>query len=171
MKISEFCDKLGTLLASKPPGSERHEAATAALRQAFQLQPDEVAILAADLAHEVLRFVWPVKLQTSGTIPISSPDSLAARTFRENKGVVNNRFAAIYHASIFEQIKLAPNARLRPQPIQKILSAPLPGINGSPTGVIQLSRKGVDRDTAGPDFTGEDLATLTEISKVLGKNL
>jgi hypothetical protein len=171
MNISEFCDKLDSHLAARPPGAERYEVAIKALRQAFSLQPDEIAVLSADLENAVLRFQWPLKLQKSGTIPISSRDSLAARTFREKKAVVNNRFADIYHASIFEQIKLTPQATERPRPIQKILSAPLPGSDGTLTGVIQLSRKGPDSNAAGPDFTREDLAALIEISKVLGKHL
>lgn len=170
MKISEFCGKLDALLASRPLGGERYETASQALRQVFNLQADEVAILLADLEHEVLRFVWPAKLQKSGTIPISSRDSLAARTYRENKAVANNRFAAIYHASIFEQVKLAPDATERPQPIQKILSAPLHGADSAPTGVIQVSRKGADGNAVA-DFTREDLASLIEISKILGKHL
>lgn len=171
MKISEFCGKLDALLAARPPGAERYEVAIQALRQVFNLLPDEVAILSVDRENEVLRFVWPAKLQKSGTIPISSRDSLAARTFRENKAVANNRFAAVFHASIFEQVKLAPEDKDRPQPIQKILSAPLPGADAAPIGVIQLSRKGLDSNAVGPDFTREDLASLIEISKVLGKYL
>lgn len=171
MKISEFCGKLDALLASRPQGAERYEVAIQALRQVFNLLPDEIAILSVDRENEVLRFVWPAKLQKSGTIPISSRDSLAARTFRENKAVANNRFAAIFHASIFEQVKLAPEVKERPQPIQKILSAPLPATDGTPTGVIQISRKGSDSNAVGPDFTREDLASLIEISKVLGKHL
>jgi len=171
MQISEFCGKLDTHLSSRPPGTERYEVTTEALRQAFHLQPDEVAILLADLENELLRFVWPAKLQKSGTIPISSRDSLAARTFRENKAVANNRFAAIYHASIFEQIKLSPEATEHPQPIQKILSAPFAGDDGTARGVIQLSRKGTESSAVGPDFTREDLAALIEICKVLGKHL
>ncbi len=171
MNISEFCGKLDNHLAARPAGAERYEVAIKALCQAFSLQPDEIAVLSADLENAVLRFNWPLKLQKSGTIPISSRDSLAARTFREKKAVVNNRFADIYHASIFEQIKLVPQATERPQPIQKILSAPLPGSDGTPTGVIQLSRKGADSNAAGPDFTREDLAALVEISNILGKHL
>jgi hypothetical protein len=171
MNISEFCDKLDSHLAARASGAERYEVAIKALRQAFNLQPDEVAVLSADIENGVLRFNWPLKLQKSGTVPISSRNSLAARTYRDNKAVANNRFAEIYHASIFEQIKLAPEATEQPLPIQKILSAPLPGSDGAPTGVIQLSRKGADSNAAGPDFTREDLATLVEFSKILGKHL
>lgn len=171
MNISEFCIKLDAHLAARQQKSERYDVAIQALRQVFNLQPDEIAVLFADLENDVLRFSWPLKLQKSGTIPISSRDSLAARTFRENKASANNRFAAIYHASIFEQVKLAPEAKERPKPIQKILSAPLHGTDDTPIGAIQLSRKGVDGDAAGPDFSREDLAALIEISKVLGKHL
>ena len=171
MNISEFCGKLDAHLAARQQRTERYDIAIKSLRQTFNLQSDEIAILFVDHENDILRFYWPLKLQKTGTIPISSRDSLAARTFRENKASANNRFAAIYHASIFEQVKLAPEATERPQPIQKILSAPLTDSAGTPIGVIQLSRKGADSNTAGPDFTREDLAALIEISKILGKHL
>lgn len=171
MDIGEFCGKLDAHLAARQQKTERYDIAIKALRQAFNLQPDEIAVLFVDRENDVLRFHWPLKLQKTGTIPISSRDSLAARTFRENKASANNRFAAIYHASIFEQVKLAPAGTERPQPIQKILSVPLADSAGTPIGVIQLSRKGADSNAAGPDFTREDLAALIEISKILGKHL
>lgn len=168
MKISEFCTRLETLLAAKQPGDERYDLAAQALRQAFKLQPDEVAVLTIDRENDVLRFVWPKRLQKSGTIPVTSKDSLAARTCRENKTIANNRFAATFHASIFESIKHDPAHPDRPQPIQKILSAPLPG-EGGPCGVIQLSRRGAESNQVGADFSADDVAAMDEIVKVFGK--
>lgn len=171
MNISEFCGKLEVHLAARTSGAERYEIAVEALRQAFNLQADEIAILSADFEENILRFNWPLKLQKSGTIPITSRESLAARTLRENKAAANNRFADIHHASIFEQIKLSPETTDRPKTIQKILSTPLHDSDGLPKGVIQLSRKGEESDSAGPDFSREDLAALIEISKTLSKYL
>lgn len=171
MNISDYCAKLDALLTARAELKDRIDLVAQALRQAFSLQADEVAIFTADRSDDVLRFIWPVKLQKSGTIPISSRDSLAARTFRENKAVANNRFAAVYHASIFEHIKQDPAATERPQPIQKILSVPYCGQDGTPVGVIQLSRKGSDANAAGPDFSRDDLALTGEIAKTIGKHL
>lgn len=170
MKVQDFCAKLDAALATRQPGPERYDLIAQGLRQAFKLKADEVAILVADPEHEVLRFEWPLKLQKTGTIPASSRDSLAARTWREKKSLVNNRFAATSHAAIFEQVKHDPEATERPLPIQKILSVNLPGASGF-NGVLQLSRKGTDANQTGPDFTPNDVAAVEEIVQTLIKYL
>lgn len=171
MKISDFCAKIEAALATRQPGAERYDIISQSLRQVFRLQPDEVAILLADVEQDVLRFEWPAKLQKSGTVPLSSRDSLAARTWREKKIQLNNRFAATYHAAIFEHVKLDPTAASRPLPIQKIISAPIPTESGDvPKGVLQISRKGQEAaDVA--DFSAADAATLEEMLKSLAKYL
>jgi len=170
MKMSEYCAKLDAALASRPVGAPRYELITQALCQAFRLQADEVAILLADREHDVLRFEWPAKLKNSGTIPLSARDSLASRTLRENRSQINNRFAATYHAAIFEHIKIDPSAPERPQAIQKILSVPLPGAEAA-RGVVQVSRKGVDANQTGPDFTPADAANLETIAAIVTKHI
>lgn len=170
MKIAEFCDKLEKVLATKQPGAERMQTVAQALQQAFRLQSDEVAVLVADREADILRFAWPAKLAQSGSIPFSSRDALAVKTLRENKAFANNRFASTYHASVFEQIKHDPKAAERPQPIQKILSVPLPGADEA-LGVVQISRKAPAPADAGADFSPEDVAAMGEIAKVIVKYL
>lgn len=166
MKIAEYCAKLDLVLQGKATAAERLQTSAQALQQAFKLQSDEVAILVVDRDADVLRFVWPARLQQSGFIPLSSRDALAVKTVRENRPFVNNRFASTYHASVFEQVKLDPKAESRPLPIQKILSVPLPD-GDAPRGVIQLSRKAATVAEAGSDFSQEDVNALSEIAKVL----
>jgi hypothetical protein len=55
-------------------------------------------------------------------------------------------------------------------PIQKMLVAPVRG-TGLPMGVIEVSRKGPDAAAAGPDFTAQDLAALTEIGAAVAPHL
>lgn len=168
MKIADFCTKLEAVLTAKTDGKERLDTIVQALRQAFRLQPDEVAILLHDADGESLRFLCPAKLAKTGSIPLSSRESLAARTLRENKPFVNNRFTATFHASIFEQVKLDPTSGERPLPIQKIISVPLPG-DGAPRGVVQLSRKGAEAAQAGDDFSKDELQALTEIAAIVSR--
>ena len=165
MKIDEFCSKLDGFLAARPEG-ERVGAMAKALAQAFHLQPGEVALLRINPTLESLAFVWPEALKKSGTIPLSARDSLAARTAREKKAFINNRFAAARHASIFEAIAVESGSGDRPLPIQKILSVPL--VHGEDArGVVQLSRKGASPQEAGGDFSKNDLVALTRAAEVL----
>ena len=170
MKITDFCAKLDALLASRATLPEKLDAIVSALRQALRLQADEVALLMVDAEAEVLRFLLPTKLGKSGFIPLTSRDALAARTLRENKVFVNNRFPASSHASVFEQVKLDPGAEGRPLPIQKIVSVPIPG-EVNPKGVLQLSRKAAEPGQAGDDFSKEDMAALAEIAQVIAKHI
>ena len=170
MKIAEFCTKLDSILQGKTNPAERLLTVAQALQQVFKLQGDEVAILLTDQDADVLRFVWPEKLQHSGFIPLSSRDALAVKTVREGKAFVNNRFASTYHASVFEQVKLDPKAETRPLPIQKILSVPI-AHEDQPRGVIQLSRKAPSLNEAGKDFSQDDVVAMTEIARVIGKQI
>jgi GAF domain-containing protein len=170
VKVSDFCNQLETRLAAIPTPENRMEAAMTFVAQAFRVNPDEVAVLSLDPERELLGFLWPVKLQHSGVLPLSSANALAARTVRENKAFLDNRFASAHHAFIFEKVRLDTANTTGPLPIQKIISAPLPG-NGYIKGVIQVSRKGEDPVRAGEDFTKNDIAILVEISRVIARQL
>ncbi len=157
-------DELSRRIAAVPAGKERLGAMARALAQFFRVQPGDIGIFSFDTELQLIRFVWPLKLQASGFLPISSPDSLAAKTLRENKAYLNNRFASTIHPSIFEKIKLDKEAEGAPAPIQKIISVPLQ-TGGVKNGVIQICRKGPNANDAGADFSKEDLAALVEIAK------
>jgi hypothetical protein len=168
MKLEEFCQKLDTHLAARPAG-QRLEAAMQAVAQAFGVSDGEVALLTLPADDEnVLAFCWPKKLSRSGFIPLSTNDSLAARTVRENRPFSNNRFASARHAAVFEQVRLNA-AQPAQQPIQKIISAPLPGEKGA-KGVVQVSRKG-EGEKSVADFSANDLLVLEELAKVLARHL
>jgi hypothetical protein len=131
------------------------------------VKTEEVAILAISPKWKHLHFLVPEALKNVGFVPLSSTSSLAARTARESRPEINNTFAGVRHSSIFESVKLGG---VIAEAIQKIVSAPILA-NSRVIGVIQISRRGADPHSAGPDFTASDLGTVLAICKPLGKLL
>jgi len=129
----------------------------------FAVQPHEVAIFIVANDEKFLQFVVPEALKVVGMIPLSSTNSLAARTGREKRAEIVNHFAFVPHASVFEAV---PIAEERGDPIQKIMSAPII-LDRKLVGVIQVSRKGKSAADAGPDFTHPQLRELKTIADTL----
>jgi hypothetical protein len=165
MKIPEFCQALEKALVDEANPDNRLKLFSSALQQAFRVKEDEVALFRIDQETQELCFVWPKKLIKSGRIPVNARDSLSARTVREGKPHLDNRFSNTRHASIFERISLGDQkdkVKAPALPIQKIMSAPL--LEGTMVkGVVQLSRKGLDPDSAGADFTPAELEAFASI--------
>ena len=132
------------------------------------VKTDEVGILGLSTKWRHLYFLAPEALKNVGFIPLTSNSALAARTARDSRPEIDNSFANARHATVFEGIKTAPGAT--GQAIQKIMSAPILS-GGKVIGVIQISRKGSNVATAGPDFTPGDLGKVLALSKPLGKLL
>jgi GAF domain-containing protein len=130
----------------------------------FGVRSHEVAILALTPDERSLRFLAPDSLRAVGQIPLSSTNSLAARTVREKRPEIINHFAVVPHASVFEGVPIAED--LRGDPIQKIMSAPII-LGNQVIGVVQVSRKGKSLAEAGPDFTHPQLRELRTISETL----
>jgi len=130
----------------------------------FALQPHEVAIFAMTADARFLYFVVPEKLKEVGRIPLTSTNSLAARTVREKRPEIINHFSVVPHASVFEAVPLSEEQR--GDPIQKIMSAPMT-LEKKVIGVIQVSRKGKTAAEAGPDFTHSELRELKTIADAL----
>jgi hypothetical protein len=134
----------------------------------FGLQPHEVAILGITSDGRSLRFLAPDNLRTVGQIPLSSTNSLAARTVREKRPELINHFSVVPHASVFEAVPIADEKR--GDPIQKIMSSPIQ--SGSKViGVIQVSRKGKAMTDAGPDFSHTQLRELKLIADALAPGI
>jgi hypothetical protein len=134
-----------------------------AVGKCFGVGPDEVAILALNAKQQNLSFVIPGQLRQVGTIPLSSNIALVARTVRERRAEVVNKFTSARHVSVFEGV---PLGRQQGEYIQKIMSAPI--IEGTEVvGVVQISRKGQTLSSAGPDFTQKDLTALRSLSPAL----
>jgi hypothetical protein len=131
----------------------------------LRVKGDEVAILAVSNRWRHLHFLVPHVLKNVGFIPLTSTSALAARTARESRPEINNKFSAVPHASVFEGVKAAT---MTGESIQKIISAPIL-FDGKVVGVMQVSRKGDSGASAGPDFTAEELGRVLAICKPLGK--
>jgi hypothetical protein len=131
----------------------------------LHVKTDEVAILGVSHRWRHLHFLVPAALKNVGFIPLSSNSALAARTARESRPEINNNFSAVRHATVFEGVKATSTSG---EPVQKIISAPILN-EGKVVGVIQISRKGENVSTAGPDFSSDDLGKVLAICRPLGK--
>ncbi len=139
----------------------------AELARLLHVPPDGVALLR--LQKSTLAFLFPSRLRTAGTIPLSSP-AVAARTVATKTSLLSNSFVKVRHASVFEGIKLDEAGETpAPAPIQKLMSVPIRSEDGRMLGVVQLSRKGVDTSSAGPDFTHDDLHCLESAASLMAK--
>ena len=137
------------------------------IAKTLSVRTDEVAILGVSHRWRHLHFVVPEALKNVGFIPLSSKSALAARTTRESRPEIINDFTSVKHAGVFEGVKIAAESA---EVIQKIISAPI--LSGDRVvGVIQISRKGPNVKTAGPDFTSDDLGKVLSLCKPLGKLL
>lgn len=129
------------------------------------VKTDELAILGVSHRWRHLHFLVPAALKNVGFIPLTSNSALAARTARESRPEINNNFTAVRHASVFEGVRTATTSG---EAIQKIVSAPIL-CEGKVVGVMQVSRKGLNVNEAGPDFTGDDLGKVLALCRPLGK--
>jgi hypothetical protein len=149
--------------SGKVPSTEELARLAQVLGRMFDVDPDEVAILAVSPKGKNLKFVIPEKLAVVGSIPLTSTNALAARTARERKAEFANNFNTSRHASVFEGV---PLGRRQGETIHKIMSAPI--ADGTKVlGVVQISRKGHSTKDAGPDFTSKELKALTSLSPTL----
>src|ERR1700680_1539450 len=149
--------------SGKVPSTEELARVEETLAKMFDVDPDEVAILAVSAKGKNLKFVIPEKLAVVGSIPLTSTNALAARTARERKAELTNNFNTSRHATVFEGV---PLGRRQGEMIHKIMSAPI--LDGTKVaGVVQISRKGHSASDAGPDFTQKDLRALTMLSPTL----
>jgi len=130
----------------------------------FGVQTHEVAVMGLTSDERSLRFLAPDNLRTIGQVPLSSGNSLAARTFREKRAEIINHFTVVPHASVFEGVPV--NEEQRTPPIQKIMSSPIM-MGPRAIGVIQVSRKAKTLADAGADFTQSQLRELKIVSDAL----
>ena len=127
----------------------------------FAVQNHEVAILGLTPDGRSLRFIAPQTLRQVGQIPLSSTNSLAARTARERRPEIINHFSVVPHASVFEAVPIAESQR--GDAIQKIMSSPIMS-GGKPIGVAQISRKGNAPESAFASLSNSRVARRRKVS-------
>ncbi len=166
--VSEM-ERIANALGTEEAGATQISLATVAEKIARNLgvKKDEVAILAVSTRWRHLHFLVPEALKNVGFVPLSSNSALSARTARESRPEIENNFAATRHVTVFESVKTADGSS---GTIQKMVSAPIL-VDGKVIGVIQVSRKGENPHSAGPDFTADDLGKILAFCKPLGKFL
>ena len=169
LSLATELERLATALEGDSTGTSGVSLAGIAERIAKNLgvRTGEIAILGVSNKWRHLHFLVPEALKQVGFIPLSSPSAVAARTARESRPEIINNFAAVRHTSVFEGVKTSGESG---ELIQKLISAPI--LSGEKVvGVIQVSRKGADAKSSGPDFTTDDLGGLLALCKPLGKLL
>jgi hypothetical protein len=139
----------------------------AELAKQCNVRTTEIALLR--LEKGLLKFLFPEHLKTAGAIPVSSSSAVAAHTAMTKKVELFNNFVKVRHANIFEAVKANVGDEAVPEqpPIQKLMSAPVLDAERNVLGVVQISRKGYDLSSAGPDFTLDDLQQLENAAKHL----
>jgi hypothetical protein len=138
------------------------------LAKQFKVRSSEIALLR--LEKGLLKFLVPEHLKTAGAIPVSSSSAVAAHTAMTKKVELFNNFVKVRHANIFEAVKATGDQPTPDQPpIQKLMSAPVLDTERNVLGVVQVSRKGYDLTSAGPDFTLDDLQRLEAAAKELSE--
>jgi hypothetical protein len=137
---------------------------SAEIAKIFRVRQSEVGLLWVEGAF--LKFLYPVEFQSAGVIPLSS-SAVAARSATTKKAEYFNRFPQVPHHTVFEQIKLTDTQPLSemPDPIQKLMSAPILSEAGEVLGVLQVCRKGMTPGIAGPDFNDDDLEILRRAAR------
>ena len=153
-------ERIATALRAEEGGGAEFSLALVAekIAKTLSVRKDEVAIMGVSARWRHLHFLVPEALKNVGFIPLSSNSALAARTARDSRPEIENKFVATRHANVFESVKTTAEAA---ESIQKIISAPILA-EGKVIGVIQISRKGASAASAGPDFTADDLGKLLQ---------
>ncbi len=162
MNLADFCAELDSQLDHSSPGG-RIPLAVKMLSKVFKVPAGDIAVFLVVPQEEMLKFAWPEKLQSSGAIPLNAKRSLVAKTLREQRGYLDNRFAQSVHGVVFEAFS-------GDSPVQKILSAPMV-VDGVAKGVIQVSRKSPEHKDAGADFSQAELAPLQKIAAIIGRHI
>lgn len=167
MNLDQFKAEFNTSITEAKSPKEKIDVIVASLCNVFGVGKDEVALFSFDKSREVLVFIWPKSLNTIGSIPLNAHRCLVSKTAVEQKGGLDNRFSSTPHLHMFEHFLSEKDKRV---PIQKIMSAPV--VSGETLkGVVQIARKGHDRESTGADFTTADLELLSAITDLISGHL
>src|ERR1700674_5271425 len=117
-------ERIATALSAEDGSASQFSLASVPkkIAKTLSVKKDEVAIMGVSTRWRHLYFLVPEALKNVGFIPLSSNSALAARTARDSRPEIDNNFTVARHATVFEGVKTSSET---PEPIQKILSAPI----------------------------------------------
>lgn len=167
MSFAEVSGNFASSMAAAASPIARYELVARTLGGYFGVNVDEISLFSYDQSRDMLVFIWPKSLKSVGSIPLTAHNCLVSKTALEKQAALDNAFASSPHLYMFEHF-LADKAKR--VPIQKIMSAPVLDSAGL-RGVIQVARKGTDRQAAGADFTKENLHDLCGFAALLADYL
>jgi GAF domain-containing protein len=167
MDFATFSGRFASSIAAAATPIERYELIATHLGEYFGVKGDEVSLFSFDPSRDTLVFIWPRSLKTVGSIPLNAHKCMVSKTAVEQQARLDNAFATTPHLHMFEHFLSDKVKRI---PIQKIMSAPVLG-SGGLKGVVQVARKGPDRQSAGADFTDGNLHDLCDFAAMLGDYL
>ncbi len=149
----------------KPPEVRREavlEVLATTLARAFRLNPDEIAILLLSPDRVMLQFVYPPELAKGGsnTFPVSL-QSVAGHVASTGESLLLNDVQETHRLAFYERVPISGTA---PAEIHKLLAVAVPGPDGAPQAVIEVSRRGSSSAVAGPDFSRADQELLTQLA-------
>lgn len=167
MDFAEFSGRFASSIAAAATPIDRYELIASQLGEYFGVKADEVSLFSFDQSRDMLVFIWPGSMKSVGSIPLNAHKCMVSKTAVEKQAVLDNSFATTPHLHVFEHFLSDEAKRI---PIQKIMSAPVVDSAGL-KGVIQVARKGVDRQAAGDDFTSDNLHDLCGFAAMLSDYL
>jgi hypothetical protein len=122
----------------------------------------QVSFLRITAPGEEFVFAYPPELASGNRLPVLD-SSIAGRVVIGARTIVENHVPEQSHFGFYERV---PNPRGEVRTIQKMIAAPIPGLDAVAIGVVEVSLTGVSPEDAGPDFTDEDgfrLETYCEV--------
>jgi len=113
----------------------------------------QASLLKVTQPGEEFAFAHPPELVGGGNrLPILD-SSIAGRVVIRGATVIENNVPEQSHFGFYERV---PNPSGEVRTIQKMVAAPIPGLDSVPIGVVEVSLTGSSLEDAGPDFTDED---------------
>ena len=166
MELEETLEKVKRLVDSGRPEFFPNAVALFAAFLVESLARDsrrgQASFLRVTAPGEEFAFAYPPELVSGNRLPVLD-SSIAGRVVIGGQTIVENNVPEQSHFGFYERV---PNPRGEVRTIQKMVAAPIPGLDAVAIGVVEVSLTGVSPKEAGPDFTDEDgfrLETYCEV--------
>lgn len=132
------------------------------LIEIFSLAEEEVALIMKD-EDSFGYFVLPLALLAkSNSFPLRK-STVTRDVFDKGRSFLSNNASSIHRLSFYEMISITNK---KPCPIQKFIALPIIQ-DDSIFGVLWLSRRGINPEEAGRDFSESDLKNTEHLIKII----